>query len=540
MLTMFFCNRRKRSLDPPVALSETSEIKDEVMNCSSSVDNAWMKAPAVLPNTRTQELFLALTQNAANWIEEETKWSNSNVNFSQMFASHALTCVAIHVPTTVNHLKSMELFEAFVLRAYGERIVRCVQEFVEKHSLKEILCRNAAKCTKKSCQDLDWPTLERNVTPCLLPQSAIAEIELVLIELKAQWAKNERSVSSDKQVGLDYVSTDALKSIAFHAPTKVEDLEAIGSLETGIIRDYGERLILAIQMVTTKNVMQQELGTSLHGTLVNFDIPLTPVYSTDSTTTMPSTPSSSFSGTQPETTDEERFQGVAEELTSILQLLIRNWADEERSINGESVYSYSLLSDEAIACIASHRPKTMEQLQSIWSGDAYVLSEYGPRILAVVQSIHEKYEMNSSADDSTDVDGRILCNNVDWEPAMKDESCFDKDKILSVLPEKLARELYCILKTLRKSWADEERVFLGRTLYDREVISKEALEGISFRAPTTVEQLKGIPAVKDDTIIEYGVRIISVVQMFLEMKKIQGFQLQALSWERQEILISPV
>ncbi|KAL7556529.1 hypothetical protein ACA910_000992 [Epithemia clementina (nom. ined.)] len=473
--------------------------------------------------------------NAANWIEEEAVKGN-DVDFSILLTNQAFKCVAIHVPTTVNDLKSMQQFDEGMLRVYGERIVRCVQLYLERHSLKELLYRDETDFREENYQKPDLPKLKRQVLPCLLSKDVITEIELLLIEMATKWAKKEKRLQKRKNFELDYLSVTALKSIAFHAPTSIEDLQAIGSLEESMVWEYGERIVLAVQMVLTKNSMQQNLGMNMNGLSENYGAPLTPVSSVESGATLPSTPSSSFSDLTG--TAEERLHEASQELVEVLKILATNWAEEERIISGNSMYCWDILSDESIKRIASQCPRTTTQLQSIWSVDTQLFNEYGPRIVAIVQSILERYDLETFEEEwahsnKVDVDELEMSHN---SSLMREKAA----KGSHILPENLARELFSVLKTLRKSWADEERVFLERPVHDRDVISREALASISQRAPTTVEHLKKIKNVKEDTIKEYGVRIIAVVQMFLEMKKIHGSKQleESAPWERQEILVS--
>ena len=522
MIQVLCCGRKRRS-------NALARLGEE--SFSHPLHDDWMTTPALLSTDDTQELFVTLVETAKRWIEEEQIQGNP-VLFAGLLSNQAFTCVALHVPTTLNDLRSMGQFDPEVLATYGERIVRIVQVFVEKNNLKQVLWDDCHEVASSS--GAPWPKLERKVPPCLLPKACIVELELLLEELSSRWANKEKRIRKKSKVELELISHDALKSIAFHAPATVEHLRAIGSLNDSIVRDHGDRLVLAVQMILTKNAMQNELGSTLLRQSVTFDVPLTPASSVESGLTHPSTPSSSFSGRSGSL--EERSQEAAQELVDVLKVLALNWAEEERILTGKSVYCWDILSDESIKCIASHSPSSMAHLQSIWQANPEVMAEYGPRILAVINSVLERFEIES--DDGEDSPSK----NVDideLEMSNKGSLMVYGSNPKAVLPEHLTRELFYVLKTLRKNWADEERLFLGRPVRAKDLISRDALQDISLRAPTTVEHLKKTGILKEDTVKEYGVRIVAVVQMFLEMREMNSDKMQPSRWERQEIMMSP-
>ena len=479
-----------------------------------------MKAPPCLSTVDTQELFMTIMQNVSKWIEEEAREGN-DLDFSQILSNQAFNCIALHVPTTMNDLKSMHLFEEPMLGDYGERILQSVQNFLEDRSLKEVLCEPK---TRKNTRDSR--TLQRKVLPALLPKKLISELELLLKELATKWAKREQRLGL-KQRRWDMVSVDAIKSIAFHAPTTFDELLAIGSLEEDLVRDYGERIVSAVQMVRTKNAMQRELCKSCLETSISFDLPATPAPTVESGETWPTTPNSSFSGASG--TVDERLQEVAQEIVDSLRVLTTNWAEEERILTGRSLYSWDILSTETIKRIASLNPTSMEELQVLGSVEGSILTEYGPRILAVVQSVVERHGLHS-----IDMEGTIPAKvdlkqleMIDCTSPLGDHGV-DPASSLLVLPEEMTSELFVVLRMLRKSWAEEERIFLGRDVHAKDVLSREAMTGISLYAPTTLEHLEAIRTVKEDTVKEYGVRIIAVVQMFLETKQLNWSSTQEL------------
>jgi bloom syndrome protein len=99
----------------------------------------------------------------------------------------------------------------------------------------------------------------RSEAPSILPQAATKELVSRFKTLATNWAEEERLLGN-ASFYWNILSNESMKTIAAQAPMSIDELNALGVVGENIIKEYGERIVRAVQSFVTQQGLEEYIN----------------------------------------------------------------------------------------------------------------------------------------------------------------------------------------------------------------------------------------------------------------------------------------
>lgn len=363
--------------------------------------------------------------------------------------------------------------------------------------------KNAATNTTSKMASLSKPRVTfqqeepkrvKKKSPALprLPAEECRKLAHLIQKLLSKLVEKERCIGKNVCYW-DIMSSHAIQAIAKQAPRTMEELRAIDSLNEETVNTYGRHLVKVVQ----RFVVAQNLQGYLDG---------------DHDEKRQAPTNKKREANRDDDDDDMSPSSILPRshkyrLAEMVKKLVTNWAEEERVATGKQIFSWDIISDGTIETISEKVPTSVEDLQAIGTFSESVIVKYGERLVKVVKSF-------------------VTTNGLESSKGGRGGSPMKRAKTSSSrLPERDCQKLADLVKKLATNWAEEERA-LGKQVFYGNVMSHASMQAIVEQVPTTVEELKAIPTLSENTIQEYGERLVKVVQRFVTTNGLEGYLLE--------------